>query len=239
MEELKTEAFKALHSGDFDRTNTLIAKAASMSSDPGLAQMKTWVSDFETQRQTFESERRKQYDKAVADVQKLSENHLELYAIDSAARAYSLADDKDAFSKEPWVQELLKKTVQMAADNEGSEQWLKTARLYSDLSQMEPSNPEWKDRLKLVMRRIRLLATYTPDALKTAQDAETKDREAADALLNPTTQPTTKPADELADSDSFKIDWRETVKGIQMPMLRTAAGRRPIELLARKSITKP
>ena len=110
----------------------------------------------------------------------------------------------------------------MAADNEGSEQWLKTARLYSDLSQMEPSNPEWKDRLKLVMRRIRLLATYTPDALKTAQDAETKDREAADALLNPTTQPTTKPADELADSDSFKIDWRETVKGIQMPMLRTA-----------------
>ena len=86
VEELKTEAFKALHSGDFDRTNTLIAKAASMSSDPGLAQMKTWVSDFETQRQTFESERRKQYDKAVADVQKLSENHLELYAIDSAAR---------------------------------------------------------------------------------------------------------------------------------------------------------
>jgi carboxyl-terminal processing protease len=224
VDQLKSEAFKALRGGDFDRTNDLIAKAASMSSDPNLTQMSAWVHDFETQRQTFQSERRKQYDKAVADVQKLMENHKDTYAIDSAARAYSLADDKDAFRKEPWVEELLKHTVQMAADGETHEEWLRTARLYSDLSQIEPANPEWKDRLKLVMRRIRLLATYTPDALKAVQEAESKDRAEADALLNPTTQPATKPvaAADPGDSDAFKIDWRETVKGIQMSMLRTS-----------------
>src|SRR5438045_592705 len=174
VEQLKSEAFKALRGGDFDRSNQLIAQAASLSSDPGLTQMSMWVKDFESQRQTFQTERHTQYDKAVGDVQKLLAHQKDTYAIDAAAKAYSLADDKDAFRKEIWVQNLLKKSVQMAADFESSEQWLKTARLYSDLSQIEPANPEWKDRLKLVMRRIRLLATYTPEALKAVQDSEVK-----------------------------------------------------------------
>src|SRR6476646_7594633 len=84
-----------LRGGDFDRTNELIAKAASMSSDPGLVQMSTWVKEFETQRQTFVGERHKSYEKAVGDVHKLLDNHKEIYAVDAAARAYSLADDKD------------------------------------------------------------------------------------------------------------------------------------------------
>jgi hypothetical protein len=194
-----------------------------MSSDPHLVQMSSWVSDFETQRQAFSAERHKQYDKAVGDVKKLLDNQKDAYAIDAAARAYSLADDKEAFLKETWVQDLLKKSVKMATDYEAAEQWLKTARLYSDLSQMEPSKPEWKDRLKLVMRRIRILATYTPDVLKKIQDSESKDREEVDALLNPTTQPSTKPvAKKDEDNDSFKIDWREQLKGIQMSMLRYA-----------------
>src|SRR5579862_9726457 len=97
VQQLKTEAFKALRGGDFDRTNELIAKAAGIANDPSLTQMSAWVKDFDTQRQTFQAERHKQYDKAVADVQKLTENHKDTYAIDAAARAYSLADDKDAF----------------------------------------------------------------------------------------------------------------------------------------------
>src|SRR3954463_7543178 len=138
VQQLKSEAFKALRGGNFDRTNQLIAKAASISGDPGLTQMSTWVKDFESQRQTFQSERHKQYEKAVGDVQKLIKNHKDTYATDAAARAYSLADDKDAFRKESWVQDLLKTTVQMASSFESTEQWLKTARLYSDLSQIEP-----------------------------------------------------------------------------------------------------
>ena len=222
VDQLKSEAFKALRGGDFDKSNELIAKAADMAHDPNLTQMSTWVKDFDTQRQGFLAERRKQYDKAVGDVHKLLDNKKDTYAIDAAARAYSLADDKDAFRKEVWWQDLLKKSIAMATDFEGSEQWLKTARLYSDLSQIEPENPEWKDRLKLVMRRIRLLATYSPESLKAVQDSEVKEREEVDALLNPTTKPSTKPVAANDDTDSFKIDWRETVKGIQMPMLRTA-----------------
>jgi carboxyl-terminal processing protease len=220
-EQLRTEAFAALKSGQFEQTNALISKAAAISHDPVTSQMSAWVKQFETQRQQFASERRKQYDKSVADVQKLLAAHQESFAIDAAARAYSLAEDKDAFRKEPWVDALVKDTTRRAAENEASEQWLKTLRLYSDLTQIEPANPEWKDRLKLATRRVRLLVTYTPDDLKAVQESEAKARAEADQILNPTTQPATRPA-ELADNDEFKTDWHDTLRGITMPTLKTA-----------------
>src|SRR5688572_18678877 len=62
VEQLKTEAFKALRGGQFDRTSELLSKAASMSpQDSTLSQMATWITQFEQQRQTFAAERRKQY----------------------------------------------------------------------------------------------------------------------------------------------------------------------------------
>src|SRR3954453_5885284 len=85
VQQLKTEAFKALKGGNFDRTNELIAKAASMSSDPSLTQMSMWVKEFHTQRLTFAGERHKQYEKAVGDVHKLLDHQKDTYAIDAAA----------------------------------------------------------------------------------------------------------------------------------------------------------
>src|SRR5437773_4837095 len=221
VEQLKSEAFAALKTGQFEQTDALISKAASISHDPVTSQMSAWVKQFEQQRQQFVAERHKQYEKSVADVQKLLAAHMDNYAIDAAARAFSLAEDKDAFHKEPWVDALIKSTTKLAAEDEAGEQWLKTLRLYSDLTQIEPANPEWKDRLKLATRRVRLLATYTPDELKAVSEAESKSRAEADQILNPTTQPTTKPA-EPTDADEFKSDWHDTLRGINAPTLKTA-----------------
>src|SRR5437773_1346344 len=157
VEQLKSEAVAALKAGQFEQTSQLINKAASISHDPVTSQMSAWVQHFEVQRQQFATERHKQYEKSVADVQKLLAAHKESFAIDAAARAFSLAEDKDAFRKEPWVDELIKTSTKMATEAEAGEQWLKTLRLYSDLVQIEPGNPEWKDRLKLATRRVRLL----------------------------------------------------------------------------------
>src|SRR3954470_3269764 len=98
VEQLKSEAYKSLRAGKFDQTNELIAKAAAMNvGDPSIAQMSGWVHQFESQRQAFAGERKKEYDKAVADVRKLIDHQKETYAADAAARAFSLADDKDKF----------------------------------------------------------------------------------------------------------------------------------------------
>src|SRR5688572_5984257 len=223
VEELKAQAFKALRAGQFDRTSELLGKAAKGANDPTLVQMAEWTKGFETQRQTFAAERRKQFDKAVGDVKKLLDNKKREYALDYVARAYLLADDKKAFRNEAWVDDLVKETIELAKTYESHEQWLKALRLYSDLGSVEPANPEWKEKLKTATRRIRLLAMYNPEAFKKIQESEVNDREAVDQLIKPTTQPATKPTSKPAEDDrddSFKTDWRQTLKEIKKdPML--------------------
>lgn len=232
VEGLKAEALKALRAGHFDRTNELLGKAASMANDPVVSRMATWTNQFESQHHEFVAERQKQFEKAVGEVHKLLDAHKDSYVIDFVRTAHLLAADKDAFRKEPWVDDVVKKSIERVAQYEQNEQWLKCLRVYSALGSIEPANPLWKDKLKLVVRRIRLIALYTPDQLKGLQESEAKDREEVDAILKPTTQPatqasavpggpTSKPAKDEA-SDNFKVDWHESLRGVKMEMLTDA-----------------
>ena len=49
--------------------------------------MVSWTTQFENQRQTFAAERKKSYDRAVADVQLLLDHKKDDFAVDSASRA--------------------------------------------------------------------------------------------------------------------------------------------------------
>src|SRR5437764_1383940 len=53
VEQLKSEAFAALRSGKFDRSNELLGRAAGLSEDPAVRQMAKWTQQFESQRQNF------------------------------------------------------------------------------------------------------------------------------------------------------------------------------------------
>lgn len=221
--DLRHQAFEALRAGQFDRTNTLLAEAAKLSKDPLTRQMLTWVQQFEQQRSQFVSQRREQFEKAVADVKLLLKKGHRDYALDAAARAYLLAEDKEAFRAEGWVDDLVRQTITAARQYEADENWVRALRLYSALGSVEPANPVWKDQLKQATRRIRLLALYAPDYLKDIQKAESAEREAVAALLKPTTQPATQPvAEEEDQADAFRIDWREALKDIRPKMLEDA-----------------
>jgi carboxyl-terminal processing protease len=223
VEQLTTEAFSALRAGRFDRTHELMTRAAAQSEDPGLTQMARWIGQFETQRQIFLTERRKQHEKAVADAHLLLDNDMSDFAVSQAARAFVLAEDKDRFRNEPWVAELVQQTIDAANQHEENEQWLKALRLYSNLGEIEPSNPLWKDKLKLMTRRVRMLALYTPDGLKSIRKADTKAAEAAERLLKPDEEPKKRPELELnEDQDAFRLDWREQLRGIRLTMLQEA-----------------
>lgn len=237
VEELKTEAIKAIRSGQFDRSNELLGKAASMSQDPQIARMAGWTKSFETQRQEFATERRKQYDKSLRKVKLLTSKGKEDYAVDWAASAYLLADDKKVFRQEKWVDDLITRSAKKAEQYDNEEHWLKSLRLYSDLGALEPAVPLWKDKLKLATRRVRLLALYAPTVLDDLRKAETKDGEEVEAILkefekaeNPEKAATTEPVaakkddkdkkpDDDTDNDDFRIDWHESLRGVTMDML--------------------
>ena len=229
VEQLKTEAFKELRSGHFDRTNELLSRAAALSHDPSVEKMATWTSSFEQQREEFASERHEQYKKALANVELLINNQHPDYAIDAASRAYLLADNKDQFRNEAGVDQLVTGSIARAQEYDRNEQWVKALRIYSDLGSIEPAVPTWKDKLKLATRRVRLLALYTPDVLKDLQKGEQKERAEVETLLKAanasTTQPATapstaasatQPADEV---EGFKVDWKDTLRGIHTSML--------------------
>ena len=181
-----------------------------------------WASQFEDQLKIFAGERHKAYDKAVDDVKKLLDKGHSDYALDFADRAQMLSDDKKTFHDLPWMQSLITTGIKRASDDEASDQWYPAMRLYSDLAAVEPASKEWKEKLKSVTARVRLLATYAPDALKGVQDKELKERDAVDALLNPATQPTTQPVAAVTPNENFKMDWHETLKGVRMEMLVNA-----------------
>src|SRR5205085_8819084 len=183
-------------------------QAAQLSHDPDVERMAGWTSAFENQREQFAADRHKQYDKYAGDVQLLLKRGKSDYAIERARDACLLADDKKAFRAEPWVDELVRDAIKRADQYDRNEQWINSLRIYSDLTTIEPTTAMWRDRLKLVTRRVRLLALYTPEVLKTLQDSDVKERDEVEQLLNPTTQPATKKS-EPADNDSFKIDWHE------------------------------
>jgi carboxyl-terminal processing protease len=220
LDRLRAQAIESILKGKFAQTNELLTKAAADSQDPAVGQMAGWIAQFEQQRSTFAAERRAQYDKAVADVHKLEEAGHATYAIDAARLAYVLADDKFRFRHEAWVDDLVKQSISQAEQAEREEHWLKALRIYSDLSAIEPSNPLWKEKLKLATRRVRLVGLYTPDVLKRLQEAESGERDQVDAILNPTTRPTTRPASLDQDlDDSFRQNWTVSLEGVQADMV--------------------
>jgi carboxyl-terminal processing protease len=236
---METAAVQAASTGDFERSDELLNQAAKISHDGQIKEMASWVDDFEAQRKTFNDQRHDQFQKAEGDVHLLLSHKMDNYAIDEAARAYVLADDKEAFSREPWIAALINESTASADHDESVGLWLKAWRMYEDLNVLEPANPLWKNKLKLATLRLRLLLVYAPDRWKKLQDVEAKDRQVADDLLHPTTQPSVAKADltrpEVAPSsttrpdavtqlpdDFSSTDWHDMTRGIQFDMLLDA-----------------
>jgi carboxyl-terminal processing protease len=218
VDQLETQAVDAIHQGQFEKFSTLFNQAADVANDSNVKHLAALAADFESQEKTVAAERHKEFEKDVKDVHILLDNNFRGYALDALREAYLRADDKDAFRKETWVDDLVNANIADAKTAEAAGQWLTALRIYSDLTSLDPYDPTWKDKLKVATQRIRLLLVYTPDQFKAIQDSEAGAREKADALLSPTTQPTTAPSvtDDVGD---FKLDWHETVHGITFDML--------------------
>src|SRR5579864_2493244 len=125
VQQLKSDAWKEARAGHFEQSDKLLGQAANLSHDPSVEQMAGWTSAFQSQLQRFAAERHKQYEEMAAQVKLLIKNNKPDYAMDLARTTFVLADNKQQFLKEPWVEELIKGSIQRAEQDEKSEQWLK------------------------------------------------------------------------------------------------------------------
>ena len=96
--------------------------------DRSLAQMSEWIAQYKSQRSAFVAERKKQYDEVVADVHKLLDAGMDTFAIDKATEAYTVADNKENFSNEAWVESLVKRASALGEGYEASDEWIRARR---------------------------------------------------------------------------------------------------------------
>ena len=296
VDALKAQAIEAMKAGEFDLTQRLIHQAARVGQDPAMDRMADWVAQFGAQREAFLAQRRRSYDEQAEKSRALIDAGQDAYALSFASVAMAYTDDKDAFRALPWVEQLTARAVELAGKYESGEQWTKALRVFSNLASIDPANLQWKAEQKDAIRRVRLLALYTPDALKSLQEAEADDLKQVEQVVKPISEryeaekkaraaaegadgtvdstadassPATRPAADLAgpnpaqldpdakaqaaesvaatgdetadadtadadkadadgagqaddDADVFRIDWRETVAGVNLRMLREA-----------------
>ena len=222
IEELKSKAISASRAGKFDLTMDILTQASATSQDAVVKKMAGWAKEFETQRLTFLAERQKEYDKAVKEVQKLVDAGKPAYAVGKATEVYTLAINKDALRNEPWLKDLIVKASQLAEGYEKSEDWIHAMRLYLQLSTIEPDAAGWKEKAKTATRRVRLLAMYVPEEMKRIQEADSKERDEVDKIIEPTTRPAKKDDKDQEEQDQNRVNWRETLKDVKLEMLLEA-----------------
>src|SRR5580700_9165847 len=88
VDDLTSEAFKALRQSQFDRVNELLGKAATLANNGAASRWASGTNQCDTQWQGSHSARRQQYEKFVADVHTLQDAGKESYAIDYVRDAY-------------------------------------------------------------------------------------------------------------------------------------------------------
>jgi carboxyl-terminal processing protease len=219
VDQLETQAANALRQGNFDRGSDLLTQAAHVDPDPGIQSLADSAASFRKLEQTFADQRQTEFEKNIRDLHLLIDHGMRTYAVDLLEQAYLRAPDKDAFRKEKWVDDLVNSAATEAQTAEANAQWVTALRIYADLTTLDPFKPVWKDKLKLVTRRIRLVMVYAPDQFKAIEKIEMDAHKKADDLLHPTTQPVAavNPADD--QNDGFKLDWHEAVHGATLDML--------------------
>lgn len=224
--DVRAEALRAVRAGQFARAADLLAEAVTRSSDPQLKRLADWVSAYTSDRAVLLGERREQFEKTLSDMNRLVEAGKDEAAIDYATRAYVLAEDKAAFSQLPVVRGLIDRVTVLAADAENRQQWVKAARLYADLAQVDPDRQLWRDKLRAAARATRILQFYAPDRLRDlmAEDA----RHVAENLAVLRDTPPTPPSGEGGDPTTrpidirLQLDWREELRGIKPDMFWAA-----------------
>ena len=84
-------------------------------------------------------------------------------ALSRAVDAHGLAPDPDAFLKEGLVSDLVRKAELAAAEAEAGSDWFEALAVYRRLSLLFENTQTYKDQLRRVGRKLRILRLYSPD----------------------------------------------------------------------------
>ncbi len=127
-------------------------------------------------------------------------------AVVHAVEAHGLADDGDEYREQKEIADLVTKAQEEAKEAEKSGNWLDANALYRALNLLYDDNARFRDDLRRIERRLRVLRIYVPKELQRLHEERSK---------------------RLGDEDAEPLQlgnetWRDRLKGVTFPMMRTA-----------------
>ena len=236
---MPSNVLQAIQSRNWDKVQQAMSERFARAADvsPGESPVGTWVDQYSQLSDKFRADRKKSFDNSVRDTKILLKGGFHDLALDGLASSYLLTEDKGAFVNQGWVKNLIAEAIDSAKTSSDKGEWLKSRRIYDNLSVIEPTQSKWTHAREDAIRRIRLLSRYSPDAFTSVLAEEATYRKAARKLLvaatqpatqsaGPTTGPATGPSADAKTEDEdvavFKSDWHDDLRGVNTDMVREA-----------------
>ncbi|HOW72528.1 MAG TPA: S41 family peptidase [Phycisphaerae bacterium] len=152
-------------SGQWDEAGRLINQLVSDGvSDLRLKRVQDWVTAF-TKLQGERRERRlKDYEQYVAWTKEDMRDKKWRRAVATCHRAFTNADDKEAFRRAAFVKELIDGAILAAEEYEKDHKWQNAATIYLYLKEIFPLEMRYRDAIERCQEHIRLEYAYAKDS---------------------------------------------------------------------------
>ncbi len=191
--------------GRFDEVLDVLQIDAERAPEAGIASLIHDLERYHANEGLRQKQRQATYEQALATVRdKVAANDLEA-AIIAAIEAHSLADEPLLVLRDPAVSDLVTRTEIAAKQAELNEDWVEAGVLFARLNLLFEDDARYRLDVKRVNTHLRVLALYTPEALRSLQRARAQRVGRADDFNAA-----------AADDET----WQTRLKGITPDMLR-------------------
>lgn len=160
------EGLTLVATGEFDKGSKLIQQVAAAELDnEHIQQVHAWLEAFYKLQAGRKERRRHDYQQYVKWVEEDIDQQKWFDAIVDCSKAYSNAENPDAFRQESWVQKTVAGALEVAQQYEKDRKWHKAARIYLQLDAIFPHQIEYREAFERCQDYIILLElTYTEDS---------------------------------------------------------------------------
>ncbi len=157
-------AFGAILRGDYDEGRTaLTALKQAEADDARVSHAEDWLTAFQAMAGQRDVLRQSTYDWMVEQGHKAADEGKVYLALRFATQARAYCEDKDAFAKQDWVQELKRRALEVAQEKMSEEKWSTAWAYYATASAIDPKDKGVRDFRKAAARHARLDSLYKTD----------------------------------------------------------------------------
>ncbi len=177
-DELWRKGVEQVCKGDFARAAETVQQIPACSFTD---QVRTWLGEYQTKQTARKEMNRAEFEKYVGYAKARIERKEYALAIDKTLLAADVAEDREAFLRSDWVQQLVNDSLAKADQLRKESDWKGAWHIYYDLGQLFEREPRYQKLEHEVLTHLRLDTMFNEDSnwKERIENVEWKDAESA------------------------------------------------------------